>query len=305
MRGLTNLGNTCYQNAALQCLLYAPPLANYLTSDLPERDLVAGASAARDTAIAFADLARTYWTTPLADPPRPLDTRRMWTALCDLHPAFKDRVPHDAHEAMTKVLDGLREYRVPYVARLDGPRGQAWAAECEATHSVVSAVFQGQVEARVTSPCGFCSVAYEHPVMFEVDVCSSVSAGFAALFRAEQVDRFVLPDGRVTTVTVEPRPTRLPFILIAHIKRFAPDRSKIDKFVDYSTTLDLTAWGDAAALYDLFAVCFHSGQHYVASCEVGGTWYTLDDERATPLNNINDVVHRDAYVLLYKKKTAD
>uniref|UniRef100_A0A9L0TLS3 Ubiquitin specific peptidase 42 n=1 Tax=Equus caballus TaxID=9796 RepID=A0A9L0TLS3_HORSE len=30
--GLQNLGNTCFANAALQCLTYTPPLANYMLS---------------------------------------------------------------------------------------------------------------------------------------------------------------------------------------------------------------------------------------------------------------------------------
>ena len=31
--GLVNAANTCYLNSTLQCLLYTPPLINYLTSD--------------------------------------------------------------------------------------------------------------------------------------------------------------------------------------------------------------------------------------------------------------------------------
>ena len=309
MRGLANLGNTCYLNAAAQCLLYVPPLTNYLTSDLPEKDVKAS-DAASDAAsgkalgMAYAELVREYWTTPLADPPRPLDTRRVWTAMCDVHPPFRDRCPHDAHEALVKLLESLRVFRVPFASKLDGPGAEAWARECSDDPSVVTAVFQGQTETCVTSACGFRSVTYEHPIVYEIDVCSSLSAGFAAMFRTERVDRYVLPDGRETSVTVDWKPTCLPFVMIVHLKRFACDRTKVDKFVDYSTTLDLTAWGDGSACYDLFAVCFHSGAHYVASCEAGGVWYSFDDERVTRLDNINDVVHRDAYVLVFKKRAA-
>ena len=35
--------------------------------------------------------------------------------------------------------------------------------------------------------------------------------------------------------------------------------------------------------------------------EVQGRWFALDDASARPMPDVNDVIQRDAYMLLYKR----
>ena len=84
-----------------------------------------------------------------------------------------------------------------------------------------------------------------------------------------------------------------------HLVRFDASGTKIDRFVNYTLDADF-----AAKKYELFAVLLHSGSekdgHYAALVQHRGTWTFANDNACTVVTNINDVIQKDAYVLVYK-----
>jgi len=60
--GLENLGNSCYLNAALQCLLNCQPLIDYFLSDIYKKDIKISVTKNGQIASAFAEIAKVYWT---------------------------------------------------------------------------------------------------------------------------------------------------------------------------------------------------------------------------------------------------
>lgn len=307
MRGLRNAGNTCYLNAALHFLLYNPPLVNYALSGLAREDLLKKRMNACALAEAFVALANEYWTTPLTANPDALDAGGVLAALRKLHKPFAAPVPHDAHEALVLLTRHAHEAwgKTPPVSSSESDPyvdAVAWRAHnAKVGYSMITELFQGQAELVTESECGFRSVSHEHFTALSLDVCASVGGGIARWEERETIDGYTLPDGREVSVRHQRKIRYLPPILVVHIKRFLPDGAKNTRFVDYSTTLDLTGVG-SGGVYDLYAVCFHRGSHYTAACEVCGRWYTLDDDRATEIRDINAVVDKDAYMLAFKKR---
>ena len=309
MKGLANLGNTCYLNSALQCLLYAPPLTNYVLSGLAEQDLYRKRVNACALATEYISLTKAYWG---STDPACLDTRPLWTALAKLHRPFGNSEPHDAHEALVLLLRHLHDAlakapRLPESAAWQHADQAAWEAHCAKTgYSVLTELFQGQMECAVA--CGeHRSVTHEHFVGVSVDLegCSSVQQALARSMDPVRIAGYQPPGGgEVVDAEQTKRITYAPLILVVHLKRFDASGAKVDRFLDYSTDLDLP--GGAAAgggRYALFAACFHRDGHYAAACEVHGHWFLMDDSAVTRIE-VNSVVQKDAYMLLYKKVLA-
>ncbi|MCO5562653.1 hypothetical protein L7F22_016281 [Adiantum nelumboides] len=113
---------------------------------------------------------------------------------------------------------------------------------------------------------------------------------------------------------------RAPAILVLHLKRFhgsGPFFKKDDTPVSYPVRgLNLTEFFGSTsqikyahgALYDLYAVCHHSGSigygHYTANCkDADGSWYLFNDSLVSPSNESN-VVSSSAYILFYQLRHA-
>ena len=60
--------------------------------------------------------------------------------------------------------------------------------------------------------------------------------------------------------------------------------------------------------YDLFAITCHIGNkgfgYYYSICKnvFKKKWYKIDDNKITEINNINDIITKDAYVLFYRRR---
>ena len=96
MRGSLNLGNTCYFNTAIQCLLNIPVLTNYF--------LQRGYVGSCDFTNIYTILVQFYWTSEQKDIMNP------WPLLREFYkhfPRFENREPHDVQEAILCIIDIL------------------------------------------------------------------------------------------------------------------------------------------------------------------------------------------------------
>lgn len=306
MKGLTNEGNTCFVNAALQCLLHVPALTNYVLGGWADAELRKKRTNACALAREYLALVKAYWGAP---EPRVVSTAALVACLRKVHKPFGDGGAHDAHEALVVVVKSLHDALsgAPRItpgapgALVAGEDCRAWDAFlAKEGYSVLSEVVVGQT-ACVVEAGTYASTTHEHfwGLSLDIDGCTSVAQALAGAFGTATAIEGFLPPGAAaaTTASVTRRMRYAPLVLVVHLKRFDASGAKVDRFLDYSTTLALPPpHGD----YRLFAVCMHDGGHYVAACEAGDVWRVMDDAGVSEVN-VNAAVQKSAYLLLYKK----
>ncbi|KAK7278307.1 hypothetical protein RJT34_23333 [Clitoria ternatea] len=175
LAGLQNLGNTCFMNSALQCLVHTPPLVEYFLQDYSDEINIDNPLGMHgELAVAFGDLLRKLWSSgQTAIAPRPFKSK-----LARFAPQFSGYNQHDSQELLAFLLDGLHEdlnrvKQKPYIEMKDsdGRPDEEVASECWRNHmarndSLIVDVCQGQYKSTLVCPvCGKISITFD-PFMY-------------------------------------------------------------------------------------------------------------------------------------------
>ncbi|KAK6147356.1 hypothetical protein DH2020_018268 [Rehmannia glutinosa] len=175
LTGLYNLGNTCFMNSAIQCLVHTPKLVDYFLGNF-RKDLNYENPLGMNgkLAIAFGDLLRKLWA-PGATPVSP---RMFKSTIASFAPQFSGYNQHDSQEFLSFLLDGLHEdlnrvKRKPYVqANEDDCRpdeevaDEYWGNHLSRNDSIIVDLCQGQYRSTLVCPiCKKLSVTFD-PFMY-------------------------------------------------------------------------------------------------------------------------------------------
>lgn len=330
--GFLNLGNTCYINSSLQCLIHTQPLREYFLSEAHLEDLNPASSLGTGGLFAWTlgKLIESYGGSSSALISKQL-VELLWANgpfapghQSDVHEFllfFLDKV----HEDLNRSRKPLRKPRIKSRSANETKAARQWREHLMTNSSVVVDLMQGQVRSIVHClNCNLKKIRFEQFLVLSLTI-----AGHKTLEKclAEFMQPELLNSSNKWGCTrcnekVHAQKSynlwKLPPILIIHLKRFFYTKKgsgKICDFVKYpveglTLTHFLSKQHSEPAVYDLFSVIEHKGSslnsgHYVSMARnsMTGTWNKFDDSSVTPLKESQSVVSRDSYVLFYQKRS--
>lgn len=170
--GLSNLGNTCYMNSALQCLSNTQLLAEYFLSGMYLDDINRTSTLGLQGKLAevFGKLAEDMWCSKQ----KSISPRNFKKTIGKFNEAFRGSDQQDSQELLAFLLSGLSEdlNRItdkPYVDQPDSDgrydadlADEWWRNHLRREVSIIVALFTGQYKSLLTcSVCGFKSARFE------------------------------------------------------------------------------------------------------------------------------------------------
>jgi len=272
VRGISNLGNTCYVSSAIQILAHITPLRRLLqplmdagSINVQEVPLINQPAAILVNAVV--DVMRQIWSgTSLT----PINIGSMINAL-NIHTG----VPGDSHEVFIRIMDGLQTFGI-------------------AVNEVV------QFQRRGTRLCSVCeSITQENPVYSEILIPLrqgmtniSLRDGMEMFFGNEEIFGFECGDCHQSEIPIEAVDRGFVQggpgeVLMVNFQRVNQETGgRINTVVDFPLEMNLADMpGNGQGRYRLVGIVNHTGGHYYSEVAIDGHWYLIDDGSAIDLGN--------------------
>ena len=310
--GIANIGNTCFLNAALQCIMALPRLCEQLRLKLMIRTLPLAPARGGGVGVMLRSVCGLLEQQAAREEDhRALDASAIKAALAPIFPGSRQQ---DAHEALTRLIEALhsdcgrraREINeVNEVNEVNDDLAVRWWRQSEARDSsIVSDELRGQLESEVACvACGHLSRSFE--AFWELLVSPSghsrLEACVGAFFAREHLGHDYRCDGcgRRGTCARRMSVRRAPAVLVVCLKRFCG--SSMRKLEDAVLLPERTSLGGRS--YALRAVVDHvgslSGGHYTTRRRDHERWVRCNDSHVAPCASPCEVPEASAYILVY------
>lgn len=296
--GLENIGNSCFLNAALQCLTHTPPLAIYMLSQVHSQNCCHQ----EDCLMCAMEAHVTHSLLHSKDVMQPSHK---------LTAAFHKHQQEDAHEFLMFTLNAMHE------SCLAGSKSlEPHSDDSTLVHEIFGGSWRSQIKCL---HCQSTSDSFDPflDIPLDIKMAQSVNQALENLVKAEKLCgenayyccscQEKMPALKTLTVQTAPK------VLLLVLNRFSGFTfDKVDSKVTYPEFLDLQPYMSQPSreplMYALYAVLVHDGVtchsgHYFCYVKAGnGKWYKMDDSRVTRCN-VTSVLSEPAYVLFYIQQT--
>ncbi|TVU05509.1 hypothetical protein EJB05_48675 [Eragrostis curvula] len=304
--GLHNLGNSCYANAVLQCLMFTRPLTSYLLGRLHSKNC-----------------SKKEWCFMCEFEKLVVEGKQGKTALSptgilshlhDIGSSFGPGKQEDAHEFLRYAIDAMQS-----VCMKEARKGGAHRLAEETT--LLQLIFGGYLRSKIRcSRCHSVSEQLERLLDLTVEIDGDISSLEEALERFTSTE---ILDGEnryqcSSCKSYERAKKKLtileaPNVLTVALKRYQSGKfGKISKAIRFPETLNLSRYmstdEDRFPVYSLYAVVVHhdvmnaafSGHYVCYVKDTQGKWYKADDSQVKPVS-LEKVLSKSAYMLLYAR----